>query len=45
MIKAVQAVVGLGLLCFAATQVAVAQDISKLPRVKQERLVEPPVLV
>lgn len=41
MIKAVQAVLGLGLLCFAATQVAVAQDISKLPRVKQE-LVAPP---
>ena len=41
MIKAVHAVVGLGLLCFGATQVAVAQDISKLPRVKQE-LVAPP---
>jgi len=44
MIKAVQAVVGLGLLCFAATQVAVAAtDISKLPRIKQE-LVAPPAV-
>lgn len=42
--RAVQAVVGLGLLCFAATQVAVAAtDISKLPRVKQE-LVAPPAV-
>jgi len=43
MIKAVQAVVGLGLLCLGATQavVAAAPDISKLPRVKQE-LVAPP---
>ncbi|MCP5273684.1 MAG: nitrite reductase, copper-containing [Burkholderiales bacterium] len=44
MIKAVQAVVGLGLLCFAATQAAVAAtDISKLPRIKQE-LVAPPAV-
>jgi len=44
MIKAVQAVVGLGLLCFAATQAAVAAtDISKLPRVKQ-KLVAPPAV-
>ncbi|SEN13721.1 copper-containing nitrite reductase [Nitrosomonas marina] len=44
MIKAVQAVFGLGLLCFAATQAAVAAtDISKLPRVKQE-LVAPPAV-
>lgn len=44
MIKAVQAVVGLGLLCFAATQTAVAAtDISKLPRVKQT-LVAPPAV-
>ena len=36
MIKAVQAVVGLGLLCLGATQAVVAAtDISKLPRVKQ----------
>ena len=42
MIKAVQAVVGLGLLCFGATQAVVAApDLSKLPRVKQE-LVAPP---
>jgi len=42
MIKAVQAIVGLGLLCFAATQTVVAAtDISKLPRVKLE-LVAPP---
>jgi nitrite reductase (NO-forming) len=34
MIKAVQAVLGLGLLCLAATQVAVAQDISKLRLLK-----------
>jgi len=34
MIKAVHAVVGLGLLCFGATQAVVAAtDISKLPRV------------
>lgn len=43
MIKTVQAVVGLGLLCFAATQAAIAEDISKLPRVKQE-LVTPPAV-
>ncbi|MDR4521668.1 MAG: copper-containing nitrite reductase [Nitrosomonas sp.] len=44
MIKAVQAVVGLGLLCFAATQAAVAAtDVSKLPRIKQE-LVAPPAV-
>jgi nitrite reductase (NO-forming) len=43
MIKAVQAVVGLSLLCFGAAQVALAQDISKLPRVKQE-LVAPPAV-
>ena len=43
MIKAVQAIVGLGLLCLGATQAAVAAapDISKLPRVKQT-LVAPP---
>lgn len=42
--KAIQALVGFGLLCFAATQVAVAAtDISKLPRVKQE-LVAPPAV-
>lgn len=43
MIKAVQAVVGLGLLCFGASQVALAQDISKLPRVTQ-KLVAPPAV-
>lgn len=44
MIKAVQAVVGLGLLCFGATQAVVAAtDISKLPRVKQELVVPPAV--
>ena len=42
MIKAVQAVLGLGLLCFAASQAAVAApDYAKLPRIKQE-LVAPP---
>lgn len=40
--KVVQAVIGLGLLCFTATYaVAAKHDISKLPRVKQQ-LVAPP---
>ncbi len=44
MIKAVHAVVGLGLLCFAATQAAVAAtDVSKLPRIKQEMVAPPAV--
>jgi len=42
--RTVRAVIGLGLVCFAATGVAVAAtDISKLPRVKQE-LVAPPAV-
>ena len=40
--KAVQAVIGLGLLCFTASVAFAAKhDISKLPRVKQT-LVAPP---
>lgn len=41
--KAVQAVVGLGLLCFGASQALAATDISKLPRVTQ-KLVAPPAV-
>lgn len=41
--KAVQAVLGMGLLCFGASQALAATDISKLPRVTQE-LVTPPAV-
>ena len=41
--KAVQAVLGMGLLCFGASQALAATDISKLPRVTQE-LVAPPAV-
>ena len=41
--KAVQAVLGLGLLCFGASQALAATDISKLPRVTQ-KLVAPPAV-
>lgn len=41
--KAVQAVLGLGLLCFGASQALAAADISKLPRVTQ-KLVAPPAV-
>ena len=41
--KAVQGVIGLGLLCMSAAPVMAATDISKLPVVTQE-LVAPPFL-
>ena len=41
--KVVQAVVGLGLLCFGAVSVTASASADKLPRVKQE-LVKPPFL-
>lgn len=41
--KAVQTVIGLGLLCFGASQALAATDISKLPHVTQ-KLVAPPAV-